>query len=201
VSGHITRRGFIRTSVAAAFHRISPMVSVPDMALQEVEYAQVRLTSPTHLAQLENTNTVLMGLSDDGLLKPFRAMVGQPAPGEELGGWYQYMPDFDVAKGDAGLAPSATFGQWVSALCRYYAITGDSATRDKVLRLNRLYRQTILAVYYEVNRFPAYCFDKLVCGLMDSYRLAKARLHHLVPPRPHAADQFRAYRYGRPSPR
>ena len=55
----------------------------------------------------------------------------------------------------------------------FYAITGDSATRDKVLRLNRLYRQTISPVYYEVNRFPAYCFDKLVCGLMDSHRLAK----------------------------
>jgi len=173
VSRDITRRGFIQASAGAALHRISPQVLAPEASLQEVEYAQVRLTGPDHLAQLQNTHTVLMGLSDDSLLKPFRAMVGQPAPGEELGGWYQYIPDYDPTKSDAGLAPSATFGQWVSALCRYYAITGDTATRDKVLRLNRLYRQTIAPVYYEVNRFPAYCFDKLVCGLMDSYRLAK----------------------------
>ena len=173
MSRHITRREFIQASAAAAFYRISPLGLAPETALQEVEYSQVRLTSPTHLAQLQNTHTVIMGLSDDSLLKPFRAMVGQPAPGEELGGWYQYMPDFVPGKSDAGLAPSATFGQWVSALCRYYAITGDNATRDKVLRLSRLYRQTISPVYYEVNRFPAYCFDKLVCGLMDSHRLAK----------------------------
>lgn len=112
-----------------------------------------------------------MGLSDDSLLKPLRAIVGQSAPGKELGGWYQYLPDYDPQKTDAGLAPSATFGQWVSALCRYHAITGDPAARDKVLRLNRLYRQTITPLYYENNRFPAYCFDKLVCGLMDSHRL------------------------------
>jgi len=29
-----------------------------------------------------------MSLSDDRLLKPLRQMAGQPAPGEELGGWY-----------------------------------------------------------------------------------------------------------------
>jgi uncharacterized protein len=35
-----------------------------------------------------------MGLSDDSLLKPLRQMSGQPAPGEDLGGWYHYNPDY-----------------------------------------------------------------------------------------------------------
>ena len=111
-----------------------------------------------------------MDLSDDALLKPFRMMAGQPAPGEDLGGWYRYDPAYDFHTFEAGFAPSATFGQWVSALARTYAITGSQAAREKVLRLNRLYAQTIDGKFYENNRFPAYCYDKLVCGLMDSQK-------------------------------
>jgi uncharacterized protein len=72
-----------------------------------------------------------------------------------------------------GFAPSCTFGQWVSALARMYAIRKDSAIRDKVLRLNRLYALTISGNYYEVNRFPTYCYDKIVCGLIDSHQFAE----------------------------
>ena len=90
---------------------------------------------------------------------------GMPAPGEDLGGWYAYDPNYDYRKGfDLGFAPGCTFGQWVSALARVYAITGDEATREKVLRLNRLYAQTISADFYDKNRFPAYTFDKLLLG-------------------------------------
>jgi uncharacterized protein len=99
-------------------------------------------------------------------------MAGQPAPGAGLEGWYDYNPDYDPHKYDAGLAPGATFGQWISALSRNYAITGDEATREKVLRLNRMYAQAISADYYKNNRFPAYCYDKLVCGLIDSHTYA-----------------------------
>ena len=113
---------------------------------------------------------MLMGLSEDSLLKPFREMSGQPAPGEDLGGWYHYDPNYDWHNFGTGFAPAATFGQWVSALARTYAITHDPATRQKVLRLNRLYAQTISGDFYENNRFPAYCYDKLVCGLIDSHR-------------------------------
>jgi DUF1680 family protein len=69
-----------------------------------------------------------------------------------------------------GFTPGATFGQWVSALARSYAIDGSPGTRDKVLRLNRLYAQTLSGDFYEKNRFPAYCYDKLVCGLIDSHQ-------------------------------
>jgi DUF1680 family protein len=99
-------------------------------------------------------------------------MVGQDAPGEDLGGWYQYRADYDYKRDDAGLAPSATFGQWVSALSRMYAISGDPELRGRVVQLNKLYAETIATEYYTKNRFPAYCFDKLVCGLMDAHRLA-----------------------------
>lgn len=139
--------------------------------LEQFDYGDVMLTSELHEKQLEQTHAVLMGLSDDRLLKPLREMSGQPAPGEDLGGWYQYVPDFKSGENNSlGFAPSCTFGQWISALARYYAIRKDPATREKVLRLNRLYAQTISGEYYEKNRFPTYCYDKILCGLIDSHR-------------------------------
>ncbi len=141
--------------------------------LSEFDYSNVTLHSDLHEQQLRENISVLMQLSDDSLLKPLRAMSGQPAPGEELGGWYLYTPNFDVnARGWPGFAPAGTFGQWVSALARAYAITRDEKLRLRVLRLNQLYAKTITTSFYENNRFPAYCFDKIVCGLMDSQRFA-----------------------------
>jgi len=141
-------------------------------ALEEFGYSDVTLTSKLHEKQLHDTHSVLMELSEDSLLKPFRQMAGQPAPGADLGGWYHYDPDYDPNTVDVGFAPGASFGQWVSALARSYAIHRAPATRNKVLRLNRLYAQTISGDFYEKNRFPAYCYDKLVCGLIDSHRYA-----------------------------
>ncbi|HUI41968.1 MAG TPA: beta-L-arabinofuranosidase domain-containing protein [Terriglobia bacterium] len=141
--------------------------------LEEFEYGDVLITSDLHESQLMNTHAVLMALSDDSLLKPFRQMSGMPAPGEDLGGWYHYDPDYDYSKNfDDGFAPGCPFGQWVSALARAYAITGDEATRQKVLRLNRLYAGTITADFYVKNRFPAYTYDKLLLGLLDSHTYA-----------------------------
>jgi hypothetical protein len=141
--------------------------------LEAFDYGDVALNSELHQRQLENTHAVLMRLNEDGLMKPFRTMSGLPAPGDDLGGWYMYKPDYDYRKDSAGLCPGGTFGQWVSALSRSYAITGDRATRDKVLRLNRLYSESLGSGYFDKNRFPAYCYDKLVCGLIDSHQFAQ----------------------------
>lgn len=142
-------------------------------ALTEFGYGDVSIASAAHEAQLGNTQSVLMSLSEDSLLKPFRQMAGLPAPGVELDGWYAYRPDYDYRKSfDDGFAPGCTFGQWVSALARGYAIGGDPAVREKVLRLNRLYAETISGQFYEKSRFPAYTYDKLAIGLLDSHTLA-----------------------------
>ncbi len=155
--------------------RTSLALGAPDgearIVLQEFGYGDVSLDGSIHEHQLQQTHQLLMSLSEDSLLKPFRLMIGKPAPGEDLGGWYRYDPDYDWHTFDAGFAPSATFGQWVSAIARVYAITGSQAAKEKVLRLNRLYAQVIDGQFYVNNRFPAYCYDKLVCGLMDSHKL------------------------------
>jgi uncharacterized protein len=183
-SRRISRRRFLQSATLASAASMIPRLRNSALAitgsgvsdpiqsppLEEFGYGDVALNSALHEQQLQQTHAVLMDLSDDALLKPFRLMIGQPAPGEDLGGWYRYDPNYDWHTFDSGFAPSATFGQWVSALARVHAITGSQAARDKVLRLNRLYAQTIDGQFYENNRFPAYCYDKLVCGLIDSHK-------------------------------
>ena len=174
----VSRRKFLQSVSLAAAGMALPGCRLPGKPpvasvlppLAQFDYGDVVLASEPHEKQLAETHLVLMGLSDDSLLKPFRQMSGLPAPGEDLGGWYHYDPDYVWGKDTPGFAPSCTFGQWVSALARMYAINRDPATGDKVLRLNRLYAQTISGDYYEKNRFPTYCYDKIVCGLIDSHQ-------------------------------
>ena len=180
----LTRRTFLQTgSMAAAVAGIGmrgrsalAFEAPASAALTEFGYGDVSMASEAHESQLMNTHSVLMNLSEDSILKPLRQMSGMPAPGEDLGGWANYDPDYDYRAGfDEGFAPACTFGQWVSALARVYAITGDEETRQKVLRLNRLYAETISADFYIKNRFPAYTYDKLLLGLLDSHTYVKDR--------------------------
>jgi len=140
--------------------------------LEQFSYSDVTLESDLFIRQLENTHSVLMSLDEDALLQPFRMMSGKPSTGLGLGGWYAYNPDYDYRTTSIGFCPGGTFGQWISALARFYAITGDTSTREKVLRLNRLYAESVGPGYFDQNRFPAYCYDKLVCGLIDSHQFA-----------------------------
>jgi DUF1680 family protein len=180
-SRKFSRRDFARLSAAAGavVAGYSPLlggvIRGATAPLREFGYGDVTVDSALHQAQLQSTHDLLMSLSDDSLLKPFRQMAGQRAPGEDLGGWYNYDPNYDWHTDDAGFAPGATFGQWVSALARYYAISGSKPARAKVLRLNRLYGRTIGEDFYDKNRFPAYCYDKLLLGLIDSHQFAGDR--------------------------
>lgn len=170
----VSRRTFLQSASLAMAGASLPLqlhsASPESLPLEEFAYGDVTLTSELHEEQLRHCHALLMGLDEDALMKPMRQMSGQPAPGPELGGWYQYVPDYDWHTFDTGFAPSATFGQWVSALARMYAINPLPETREKVLRLNRLYAQTITGDFYAKNRFPTYCYDKLVCGLIDSHK-------------------------------
>ena len=173
----ISRRKFLQTTSLAAGAAVGSryVFSESKLAqpLSEFDYGDVVIHSDLHEKQMEQTHGVLMDIGDDALMKPFRLMIGKPAPGEDIGGWYRYDPNYDWRTFDAGFAPSATFGQWVSALSRNYAITGNQKVRERVLRLNRLYAETIDDKFYINNRFPAYCYDKLVCGLIDSHQYVK----------------------------
>lgn len=176
----ISRRRFVQSAALASAASLIPgfrpraFAADPssDAPLEEFGYGDVTLASDLHEKQLTETHALLMELSEDSLLKPFRQMVGQPAPGQDLGGWYQYDAHNEDHLFQTGFAPGCTFGQWVSALSRAYAINRSPETREKVLRLNRLYAKTIGGDFYENTRFPAYSYDKLVCGLIDSHKYA-----------------------------
>src|SRR5579862_3104789 len=137
VPAPMSRRKFLKAATGAAGAVSIRRISCPFAAAQggplpsplaEFGYRDVTLDSQIHEGQLKNTHDVLMSLSEDSLLRPFRQMADQSAPGEDLGGWYNYDPNYDWHKDDAGFAPGATFGQWISALARYYAITGSEET-------------------------------------------------------------------------
>ena len=132
--------------------------------LAELKFGQVRFRDGPLYDQARENHRLVLSLDEDALLRPFRVRAGQPAPGQDLGGWYDTY----------AFAPGATFGQWMSALSRHYAITGDAPTRAKVQRLVRGYAATIDAEgnFFRNNRFPAYTYDKLVGGLLDARRLS-----------------------------
>jgi DUF1680 family protein len=155
----ITRRELLGAAAAAV---CTGFVSDGRRVLQQLDYGQVQFDAGPIAKQCEQTHALLMSLDEDSLLRPMRVREGLPAPGRDMGGWYDTY----------AFAPASTFGQWVSALARYYAATGDTATRDKVNRLVRAYAATVEpeGKFYIENRFPAYFYDKMVCGLMDAHQ-------------------------------
>jgi uncharacterized protein len=128
--------------------------------LNQVSYRQVDLAPGPTQRQFDETREVLLNLSEDGLLRPFRFREGLPTPGDELGGWYS----------TDGFAPACPFGQWMSALARMYSVTRDQAAYDKIDRMIRGYAATLepIGKFYQNYCFPGYIYDKLSIGLTDA---------------------------------
>ena len=179
-----TRRRFIKATAINAIglslydKAIGQSLIAPDHtlehgdALQQFPYGQVSFETGIHRDQLENTHSVLMSLNEDSLLKPYRLVAGLPAPGCDLGGWYSERS-----------LEAQTFGQWISALARYHAITGDEATREKVRRLVQEYSLTVEPteaalpkagerLYARKDSGP-YLYNNITCGLMDAYQFTR----------------------------
>jgi DUF1680 family protein len=140
--------------------------------LSQFNYADVQLLDGPMLEQFQQNHSLFLALNDDSLLKPFRQLVGQPAPGEDMGGWYSPSPDFDPPKNMTGYIPGHSFGQYLSGLARAYAVTGDKATQQKVQGLVRAFAPTVSTKFYDGYCIPAYTFDKTNCGLIDAHQFA-----------------------------
>lgn len=168
-----TRREFLQsTGIALAALSTRPALFAFDEQqaaaqplLEEFHYRDVTLAPGRAQTQFDQTQSVLMGMNEDSLLKPWRLRAGLPAPGPDMGGWY------DVQ----GFAPAHAFGQWISALARGYAVNGDAQKKARVERLLDLYRAAISGKFYQNFRFPAYDYDKVVCGLIDSHQFASVQ--------------------------
>jgi DUF1680 family protein len=112
--------------------------------------------------QFEQNHQLFLHLDEDALLKPFRQRAGMAAPGPDMGGWYDNFDSFDPQGDFHGFIPGHSFGQYLSALARAYAVTESKPTREKVGRLVRGYAQTVDSAgkFYVNYHLPAYTFDK-----------------------------------------
>jgi uncharacterized protein len=161
----ISRRKLLRQTTALASICAGQGFALGKPTLEQFDYSEVQLAPGPLQKQFEENHQLLLNLSEDSLLKPFRQREGLPAPGKDLGGWYDTY----------AFSPGASYGQWLSALARYYAATRNEATRGKVNRMVRGYAATVdpTGKFYLENRFPSYIYDKLVCGLSDAHAFAR----------------------------
>ena len=178
----IGRRTFLKTLSAGAAGVVASG-SLPALAedggnrvaiqtpLATFPYNSVQLHDGPMKRQFEENHARFLHLDDDRLLKVFRQVAELPAPGDDMGGWYD-LTGFSLEHNSFhGFIAGHSFGQYVSALARAYAVTGDEATRAKVNRLVKGYGETLdpKAKFFEGYRLPAYTYDKLSCGLIDAH--------------------------------
>ncbi len=137
-------------------------------------YSQVELLDGLFRQQFDNNHSLFLHMDEDALLKPFRHRAGVPAPGPDMGGWYDDADDFSTPDNFHAFIPGHTFGQYVSGLARAYAVTGHKPTQEKVHRLVRGFAQTVdtEGKFYVEYRLPAYTYDKTSCGLIDAHEFA-----------------------------
>src|SRR5262245_25621851 len=130
----ISRREFVQGAVGAAAGTALTGLSRAFAARQsplgtevmhEFPYGTVRLTGGPLKRHFDRIHAHYLALDNDRLLKVFRQRAGLPAPGLDMGGWY----DTD------GFVPGLTLGQYISGLARLGAATGDRAAHEKVARL------------------------------------------------------------------
>ena len=174
----LTRRSLLKSATAAAVsatlaRRSFAASAAPGSApLRQLDYSAVALLPGPLAEQFRYHHQLLLAIDNDALLKPFRERSGQPAPGDDLGGWYSNSPFFDPHGSFDGFVPGHSLGQWISALARASAITGDRATQVKVDALVTGLAPAVTSRFYDGYTLPAYTFDKTCCGLIDAYSLA-----------------------------
>jgi uncharacterized protein len=137
-------------------------------------YPDVQLLESPFLTQFKQNHELFLNLNEDGLLKPFRQREGLPAPGPDMGGWYDNGDDFDEKTNFHAFIAGHSFGQYLSGLARAYAVTGSKPTQEKVQRLVRAFGETVepAGKFYVNYRLPGYTFDKTCCGLIDAHEFA-----------------------------
>src|SRR5580704_14151271 len=163
--------GLLAMRAVPAWARAKAVKSQVSPPLSVFDYSQVQLLDGPFKVQFEQNHKLFLNLNEDGLLKPFRVREGMPAPGPDMGGWYDDGDDFDPKTNFHAFIAGHTFGQYVSGLARAYAVTGSKPTQAKVHRLVKAFGETVepSGRFYVDYRLPAYTFDKTCCGLIDAH--------------------------------
>lgn len=165
----LSRRTFLGTVAAtAAVARHAPAASgVERRKLREFAYADVKLTAGPIGDMYRRMHAHFLKLDEDRVLKVYRQRAGMPAPGQDMGGWY----DAD------GFVPGHLIGQFISGLSRIHAHTGDPEAAAKARRLVRGYAATMEKDGYpyaspKASTWACYILDKYEVGLIDAANLA-----------------------------
>lgn len=136
--------------------------------IHPLDFKGIKLTSGRFQMQFEEAVKYYLSIPNDDILLGFRRRAGLPHPGIELGGWYSNdggsNPDYDEY--------FHTFGQWISALSRMYAVTKNEQILDKVQTLILDWGKTVEVdgyfYYSHLCNAHHYVYEKMVCGLTDA---------------------------------
>jgi len=162
----ISRRTFLGSAAVCAVARAARPAE--RLKLREFAYSQVTLTGGPLAAMYQRMRAHFLKLDEDRLLKVYRQRAGMPAPGPDMGGWY----DAD------GFVPGHLIGQFISGLSRFHANNGDPDTAAKARRLVQGYAATFerdgnpYASPKASTTWPCYILDKYEIGLLDAATLA-----------------------------
>lgn len=163
----ISRRGFLGASASLALANRAPAAPDQRRKLREFSYGDVSLTGGPLARQAERLRAHYLTLDDDRILKVYRQRAGLPAPGEDMGGWY----DAD------GFVPGHLIGQFISGLARFAASTNDPRCAAKANALLSGYGTTLgpkdypFAAEKASTTWPCYVLDKYEIGLLDAASL------------------------------
>lgn len=168
----LTRRTFVKSAAAAtALSTTRPLLSAMPAPtrepLQELPYTAVQLTGGPLAQQYNAVHAHYLSLSNDRLLKVYRQRARLPAPGPDMGGWYDLN----------GFVPGHSLGQYISGLARIGASTGDISCHDKVQTLVASFAETLgpknqSILRPETNLWTCYILDKHFIGLIDAASLS-----------------------------
>src|SRR6202142_2215897 len=165
----LTRRTFVKTAAAIAAAPSLPAFALNEdrEPLRQFNYADVQLTGGPFSEQYNALHAHYLALSNDRLLKVYRQRAGLPAPGKDMGGWYDLN----------GFVPGHSLGQYISGLARFGASTGDIACHKKVHDLVDGFGATLGAdnqsiLRPQTNLWICYTLDKHFAGLIDAATLS-----------------------------
>src|ERR1019366_6061587 len=171
----LNRRSFVKAAAAFAATPSLATVAVTESRepLRQFDYADVQLTGGPFAEQYNALHAHYLALSNDRLLKVYRQRAGLPAPGKDMGGWY----DTD------GFVPGHTLGQYISGLARFGASTSDAACHQKVHDLVDGFAATLgpdnqSILRPQTNLWICYTLDKHFAGLIDAATLSKMPTAH-----------------------
>ena len=135
--------------------------------LRELPYSAVQITDGPFAEHYNAIHAHYLSLSNDRLLKVYRQRAGLPAPGEDMGGWYDLQ----------GFVPGHSLGQYISGLARIGASAGDRSCIEKARNLVGGFAETLgpkneSILRPQTNQWICYTLDKHFIGLIDAATLA-----------------------------